>query len=235
MEGFDMLYPIDERLPLEMYQAQQNKALERSRGYLGMSGIGNLCLRAIWYSYRGYTETDVNPWKPDDMEGRKFMIFEMGNRVEDMLVDQIKMAGYTLTGLQDSYEAFNGRFKGHCDGVLTDLDGTRYLLEIKSANNRRFNLFKDKGVEETAPGYWAQIHLYMKYSGINMGLFLILNKDNQELHGELVEYDPKVANKYLDVAELILKSEDPPAGIGKDEKCKDCTFCGYRSWCFGSS
>lgn len=221
---------IQERLKEEIYQAQLND--RQSRGYMGMSGIGEPCARKVWYRFRNYEERGGNPFKQDDHEGRKYLIFEMGNKVEDIVVEAIEKAGYKVAEAQQAYQDHNGYFKGHCDGVLLDdLERKKYMLEIKSANKSRFDKFQSMGVEKMSPTYWAQIHLYMHYSRIKNGLFLIFNKDNSDIYIEPVEYKLSVARKYIDRAEDILNANEPPEKIGKNEKSKECIFCDFKYLC----
>lgn len=225
---------ITERLPEEIYQSLLNEASKNSRGYLGMSGIGSNCLRKVWYRFRNYEERNGNPRAVEDHDGRKYLIFEMGNRVEDMLVDAINKAGYLVTGSQMSFEDFNGLFRGHCDGIFKDTyTGEQYVLEIKSANKNRFEKFEKNGVKKMAPEYWAQLHLYMHYSKIYQGLFMILNKDNSDLYLEKVEYDSKEVAKQKARAIEVLCASEAPERISEKENSKDCYFCGFKYLCFG--
>src|SRR5580698_6946628 len=89
---------------------------EEHRNYIGASSIGKDCKRAIWYSYKGIKGIPIPP--------KLRRTFEIGKRLEDMILDYIELAGFKIIrpakgskGIpcQDEELEF---FKGHMDGLL---------------------------------------------------------------------------------------------------------------------
>ncbi|MBR5346984.1 MAG: YqaJ viral recombinase family protein, partial [Deltaproteobacteria bacterium] len=50
---------------------------------------------------------------------------------------------------------------------VTSLD---HVLEIKSANSRRFKAFRESGVRAISREYYCQVQCYMGYSGLERAL-----------------------------------------------------------------
>ncbi len=82
----------------------------KPRYYLGMSGIGRPCKRALWYGFRGFT--------PKPFEGRVKGLFELGYHIEHIQSYWMERAGYSITNKQASYQDHEGYFKGHPDGII---------------------------------------------------------------------------------------------------------------------
>lgn len=45
------------------------------------------------------------------------MVFELGKRIEGILIEYLRGSGYRIEDTQGAFEDFNGLFRGHCDGV----------------------------------------------------------------------------------------------------------------------
>jgi len=203
-----------------------NKTQE-PRLYMGASMMGHECSRYVWLNYRGFKGESSNPYKSDDHPGRVFAIFQQGHDIEEMIIR-------ALGGLVEDEQVpvTLPPIRGHADGVLR-IDGKRELLEIKSANKRRFKLFKDKGVEEVEPKYFVQMQVYMHLLLLHQGRFLVMCKDDSEIHVETVPYNRAKATQAIERARAL-------ANCGEPEKIDEtgshplCTFCEYRRYCHAS-
>ena len=204
-----------------MYEAASQYRKEAPRAYLGMSSIGRECSRSIWYSFRGFT--------PLEVEGRAIMIFRLGDRVEDEVVDWLTRAGYTVSDRQRSFSALGGLFNGHWDGQIEGLTKKPHVLEIKSANAKRFKAYQISGIRKISPEYYAQVQCYMGYSGLDRALFVVMCKDTCEIYTERI---PFVEGDFKDIerkASEILTSNRPP---DKTETAL-CEWCSYKFLCNG--
>lgn len=230
---------MEQRLIDEFYQSLVNNSKNDKRKYLGMSLIGDDCLRKIWYSFRAYDQnSSTKAWNPNDPEGRKFAIFKMGDKVEELVIDTLRSAGYEIQGQQDSFQDMDSSagflFRGHCDGILIDdLGQKKFILEIKSANKNRFEKFQKTGVKKNSPTYFAQVQLYMHYSRISESIFVILNKDDCSLYTERIHYQSIEALELIQKAKKILTANEPPKRITEKESVH-CTFCDFKYTCFGA-
>lgn len=146
---------------------------------------------------------------------------------------RIKITKFNLSG-EDIFNTF-----GSCDGILHRKEGKinkRYVLDIKTSNTRNFLYAKENGPKEN---YIVQLNIYMYALGIEQGLILYINKDNNDL----LEFEIKL-DKFL--VETILeeltgelnwygrKSELPPIHF-KCKKDTSSTFkqCKFNSFCIG--
>lgn len=202
----------------EMYEAAA-KSREEPRTYLGMSGIGEICPRKIWYGFRGYT--------PLPIEGRANMIFDMGNRVEEAVIMWLRKAGYNIEGQQADFEAHNGFFRGHCDGMIDGITSRRHILEIKSANDKKFTLFRKNGIRAISETYYAQVQCYMGYSGLERALWVVMNKNTCELYTERAYFNKADFEAYHQKALDIITAQEMPEAV-ENEFCK---WCDFRLWC----
>lgn len=199
-----------------IYEACSARAgREPRRGYLGMSQIGGECELKIWL--------DVNEGSPAPLDGRLARIFDNGNAVEERVVADLLEAGYPIDGRQMAFEDFGGRFKGHCDGVIHGITKEPHILEIKSANDSSFKNFKAHGLA-SKPAYAGQVQCYMGYSGLKRTLFVVENKNSQELYMERVAFHRPAFDALREKAWRILDSPLPPL----PRKNSGCWWCDYR-------
>ncbi len=208
----------------DMYEAASRFRKDAGvRSYLGMSGIGGQCSRKIWYGFRGYT--------PTALEGRAQMIFSLGDRVEEEVIKWLRAAGFTVTGMQDAFEALNGLFRGHCDGIIEGPKVSRRILEVKSASASRFKAFQEGGVQAVSPEYYAQVQCYMGYSGLPKAQFVIMNKNDCSLYTERIHFSKMdFAAIEAKAAEIIGLNCEPPKAF--DEDSIECRRCDYRMHCW---
>lgn len=202
----------------EMYEAAC-RSRGRPRAYLGMSSIGNPCELAVWYGFRGYT--------PKPAEGRAMMIFDLGSRVEDAVIHWLELAGYRIEGRQDTFSDFGGFFCGHCDGIIHGVTQRPHILEIKSANDKKFEAFKRSGVGEVYPEYAAQIQCYMGYAGLERALWVIMNKNTCEIYTERAYFNPDEFARLKAKAERIITAQDKQSLVIDTTRCRWCSFAGF--------
>lgn len=211
---------FEDRVVLEVYEAcARRAAAEPRRDYLGMSRIGQRCERALWLDVSGAERMPV--------EGRIARVFNNGHVREDCIVADLEAAGYKIDGKQDEFSDFDGRFRGHRDGVIHGVTQRPHLLEIKTANADQFKAFKRQGVKHR-PEYEAQMQCYMGYSELERGYFVVENKNNQELYTERVYFNPQAFKELQAKAGRILAATEPPEKIGDDTECR---FCDFRHSC----
>ena len=202
------------------------------RPHLGGSQIGNPCSRALWYMFR---------WcDSPSFDGRHVRLFETGDLEEDRFVKELRAIGARVwdrdpeTGKQIRFTACDGHFALSLDGVvehIPDAPGKPHVLELKTANEKSFNETKRNGVEKAKPIYFAQVQVGMALSGIHNCLFLMKNKNNDDIYGERIKYDPAMGLQLVAKAEQIIFSDKPPAKLNNDPSFYLCRFCDYRHVC----
>jgi len=201
---------------------------EPLRTYLGMSEIGDECVRRLWLKYhKGFVET---------FEGRLYRLFDTGHIIEQRIVKDLRAAGLKVNRSKkaNSFSDFDGKFQGHSDGIIKGLkeSGKVHILEAKSCSDKKFKAFKEKGIE-TEPKYAAQAQLYAGYAGLDRIFFVLENKDTSERIQERVKFDKGRFDMLREKARLIIEAEVPPSGISDRPDWWACKFCALNNeqWC----
>jgi hypothetical protein len=203
------------------------------RGHLGASQIGKKCIRQIWYSFR---------WaKTGKHKARTLRIWQRGHDEEPRLIALLRGIGAVVedcdpsTGEQFRIIDHDGHFGGSCDGKVRNL--ARFglegegLLEMKTMGDKYFKQLVEKGLALSNVGYYAQMQVYMHYLGLRWGLFVAVNKNDDELHFVVVPYKREVAERYRDIAAQVIEAHKPPPRISEDSSWWVCKFCDYREIC----
>jgi len=223
---------------IESYWKQRGDA-EPTRGYLGGSSIGKECSRELWYSFRFAS-------KPI-FDGRLFRLFNRGHREEDTFVQELRGIGcevheFDAAGNQFEVIDCDGHFKGHTDGAalgIPEAPNTWHLLEMKTASNSQFNNIKKEGCEAAKPEHFAQQQVYMRGTGLTRSLYMVVNKDNDELYTERLRYDSKRAQAYIDKASYIINATTPPEKAdtieNMDKRMSPCKYCDAKALCHGTT
>jgi len=124
----------------------------------------------------------------------------------------------------------------HFEGRMAELTGrvipphTPFLTEFKTHNTKSFALLAS-GVRVAKPEHYVQMQTYMSAKGLRFGLYFAVNKDNDELHLEVVELDPEVGQASLVRADRIINADRVPDRIGKHPSWHDCKFCEFAQIC----
>tara|TARA_R100000781_G_C4079876_1_gene127331 strand:+ start:899 stop:1699 length:801 start_codon:yes stop_codon:yes gene_type:complete len=213
---------------------------EPRRRYLGASSLGEPCKRKLQYRYM-QTEKDEGK----DFNGKTLRIFQVGHNFEELGVAWLVQANFNVLthdkqGRQFGFDTADGEVQGHVDGIITDGPVAweyPFLWECKSANDKKFNEFKSKGVEVTNFVYYAQVVIYQAYMGLtsNPALFTVINKNTQEIYFEKVPFNAKVAQRVSDSAVNILKAvennELMPRAAAKSDNFI-CRWCEFKNKCW---
>jgi len=202
---------------------------DEPRRYIGASGIGKMCARAIWYGFVGAEQQPI----PAGLRAS----FDIGKRLEGLLLDYMEQAGLNVVRptegndhlfYQDSEIPL---FQGHADGILIVPGGEQAIIEIKTAKSSSFSQFKSRGLRKWNETYFAQIQSYMGMSGYKRGVLVAINKDSSEIHHEWVEYDDVYYHELRCKAAVISVCEEPPEKINRSPLFVVCNMCPYKRIC----
>jgi len=200
----------------------------RARTRLGMSEIGHECNRYLWYKHNGYQDK-----KPD---ARILRLFELGNVIENHLIEDLKKCGFTVENRQTviRIEQAGHKIEGHSDGVIT---GPKpffkpHLLEIKTAGEKAFKDLKKKGYQDWNPKYKAQIHVYMIGFGISRCLVVVYNKNTSEIYSERIRLDSDYAASILKNVFWVMRLKNPPPRICPRADWWKAKWCDFGKECF---
>jgi len=176
-------------------------------------------------------------------------LFMRGHREEPVLIADLVKVGANVydrdpkTGKQFRYSSFGGHFSGGMDGVANNVPHIEgwTMLEFKTLNKDKFKKYTKhaalnggKAVEAMAPKYYAQMQVYMKWSGLKQCLFIAVNKNCDERFAEVVPYDEVAASYCFELAERIIDSSEPLAKFSDDPFNYVCNYCGAQDICQGS-
>jgi hypothetical protein len=227
MMKLDMTAPIVKAI----YERYEDNRRTAHRPHLGGSQIGNSCSRALWYQFRwAYAEQH---------EGRILRLFETGEREELRVIQNLRAAGCTVwdrdpgTGQQFRYTAVGGHFALSLDGVVEGLPESSqpHTLEVKTMSEKYFKVLCNLGVTVAKPVYYAQCQIGMHLSGLDRCLFIVVNKNTDEIYAERLKVDHAFAEELIEKAGKIIFAERPPLGISNDPAWFECKFCPYHSIC----
>jgi hypothetical protein len=205
------------------------------RSHLGASLIGRKCGRELWYSFRWATKRRF--------EGRLLRLFNRGHMEEPRFIAMLQSMGcrvwqHDQQGKQFRANGHRGHFGGSADGVIMgipEMPTVAILGEFKTHNDQSFRNVEQAGVLTGKWEHFVQMQIYMGALALPWGLYCAVNKDSDELHIELVQYDPAVDARFNDRASKIIDSYQAPIRISKTPTWYECKFCDHRDVCHGGA
>ena len=193
------------------------------REHLGISVIGELCSRKLFYLFR---------WcKKEDFSGRMLRLFNVGHNAEDRFIDYLKGIGFEILERQFTISTLDGHYGGSCDGIARK-DNETFLLEFKtSGTGAAFNNVENQSLLEAKPKYWAQICGYGYHLQIKYALFLIENKNDSSIIIKIEEIDWNYGKQLENKAKDIIYSEYEPVKISNQPSHFECKYCNFKEIC----
>lgn len=162
--------------------------------------------------------------------------------VEDVSLDQHMVAlalrmnqGPKQWGFFDH----GGHYAGSGDGDVVGLgkwfpqiaSKGRGLLECKTHNDKSFRELVGKGVQQAKPEHYIQMQQYMHYRKLHWCFYMAVNKNDDDIYVEVVEYRPEVGAAYSDRAGSIIEAQKAPQRITEDPSSFLCRFCDFKRIC----
>jgi len=206
---------------------------------VGSSQIGKPCSREIWYAFRWATTEELGSAKRP--AGQVIRLFNRGHREEPEIIKYLEAVGCKFKKAEDADKQH--AFTGCEDHAVTKLDGVGYLpekfgvseevlFEFKTANDNSFRKMKRNGVLVEQPKYWAQVCFSGVLSGLKYVVFVIVSKNDDDLHLEFHKLDEDYGQVLVDKAMHIITAEVPPLRISESSTNFACKFCSYSDICF---
>jgi hypothetical protein len=214
------------------YEDQRKR--QGPRLYLGGSELGEECRRMLWYRFRHVRKTTF--------PGRVLRLFETGSKEENRIIHNLRAIGCTVhsvdpsTGRQWEYKACDDHLQTHLDGVVLGLlesPKTWHLLEIKTCNQKYYDHMVKHGCIDSKLVHWVQMQIMMGLAGLKRAMYIVQNKNTDELYTERIQFDKTAYEALLLKAKAIIFAESPPERIGKDPSFFKCRFCNMSDFCFG--
>jgi hypothetical protein len=215
-----------------MGDAYAGKSDNPFRKHLGASIIGKSCERQIWYSFRWY--------KRGAFSGRMLRLFNRGHLEEARVIASLLSIGVQIFQQDENGKQFRitdagGHFGGSGDGVAIGIPdipiGAPCLLEMKTHSSKYFGPLVKNGVRVEKPEHYVQMQMYLGKMGIRYALYAAVNKDTDEYHLEVIEFDSITYEMYLNKAVALVFMRDPPRKINNSPAWFECKFCDYARIC----
>ena len=230
---------IEDRTLKAVDAALEAEQESRPRNYLGASAIGDVCDRKLWLNFR---------WvKRGFIEAAGLRRINDGHRGELVLADMLrKVVGLDLStekepGVQHSFEAIGGHFRGNCDGLLTGLiqdPDTLYVWECKVINDIKYKKLvslKMKSEKDALKNwdyvYYAQAQIYMHFFNAPKHYLTAASAGVRDITSVVTEYDQAEAEKFIEKAKRIIFAPRPAGKISSDPAWHECKYCSFHSMC----
>lgn len=199
------------------------------RDYIGASSIGAECMRAVWYDYTGAPKQELS--------ARTRRILDTGHILEDYVITLLERTGMIIerASPDNNFHEYAAReqpyFKGHFDGIIRAPSSLVGILEIKTANDARYNQFVKLGLKKWSPQYYAQVQAMMGMSGFNKTYEVVINKDKSFIADELITYSQIEYANLCKRAEYLQKLTVPPPRVNESPLWHQCKMCKFREIC----
>lgn len=202
------------------------------RSHMGASLIGDKCGRKVWYGFR---------WaKEPRFPAQTLRLFNRGHLEEGRFIALLLMIGCKVmqqdaNGKQFRISHAGGHFGGSGDGVAFGIPDVPYdqpcLLEFKTHNDNSFKKLKTEGVESAKPEHFVQMQVYMRKMGIQYALYMAVNKNNDEIHGEIILANAEEADLFLERGTQLVDMQTPPKKLNESPGWFNCKWCDYKGVC----
>lgn len=224
------------------------------RTHLGASLIGRECARDLWYTFHWATHPDAIPQYHDgtchgppynecpgcvERTGKMQRLFNRGHLEEARFVSLLQMIGcrvwqHDSAGKQFRVSYHDGHFGGSLDSVIEgcpDEPTLPILGEYKTHKADSFKKLLKEGVRSSKLTHFIQMQIYMSGYQLQKGLYLAVNKDTDELYGEIVLFDREQFEKHFHRADQLIKIAYPPKKVNESPGWLTCKFCDHRINC----
>lgn len=212
----------------------EEKFSSKHREHLGVSVIGEKCSRKLWYMFRWVKLVRFPP--------RMKRLFNRGHLEEDKFYDLLTWMGFYVREIDDEanreykFSGVSGHYGGTGDNVMLlpwiRDENFRILVEYKTHNKKSFEALKKDGLIKSKPKHHIQMCGYAKAFKIKYGLYCAINKDDDDIHFELLELDWNVATLMEKKAADIISSQIAPPRIAENPAFYDCKYCPMQGICW---
>jgi hypothetical protein len=221
--------------PKLIFAAYEKNAEEPHRMHLGASLIGRECRRALWYTFRWAHHKNHT--------GQLLRLFGSGHLQEARVIADLRAAGVELTdqdagGKQWRIGSFTEMHGGHFDGSMDavglgfpEAPKTWHVVDVKGMNEKNFAKIVKDGLEKAKPEYFGQAQVYMRATKLERAIYIIVNKNTDEIHVERIRLDIKKADALVTKAGEIIRAPEPPPRVSEKPDWFQCRMCDHAPIC----
>jgi hypothetical protein len=209
------------------------------RKHLGASILGHECPRYPWYVFRWVLDVKHS--------GRMLRLFQRGHLEEKRFTEYLRGIGATVQEFDPNAEGGKAEkqfrvkgYKGHAGGGLDTqiILPERYgeclgmIAEYKtSGTGSSFTSLGKKGVQLTKPVHYDQMCIYGAAYGYKYALYLATNKNDDDLHVEIVPINYKRAQELSDKSADIIDAQIAPMRVAESPAYQACKMCDFARIC----
>ena len=193
-------------------------------------------VKAINYFYASwagfcpkYIQENMNGLLPDTMTNQSRRIMDNGNYMHFRYAAYFKSIGKLIEEEPPFKKDFGDGviISGRGDLIVLDDKDEKFLIELKSINNRNFKeVFNAPKLE-----HLCQWNLCSNALGINKGAVFYENKDDQTYRFHVLEYEESVYNKIFNDFKLIKECNDKGLLVDRPEVCINPKYCPLKNIC----
>lgn len=208
---------------------------EGYRDHLGASVIGQSCLRRLVYSFRHM--------HAEQFDGRMLRLFNRGHKEEARFVEWLRGIGSQVwevdeNGKQFRFSAVDGHYGGSLDGVtiLPLKYGLPFpfLLEMKTHSLNSFNKLVKNGMKHSKPEHWQQMCSYGEDRNFHYGIYIAINKNDDDLYVDVVELDHAAGIANRNKAGNVVGAKRLPPKVAASPAFDTCKYCPMAGVCHNS-
>ena len=133
-----------------------------------------------------------------------------------------------------------GHFAGSLDSVI-ELpkryqieQHVLFLGEYKTQGTQKFPKLIEKGCQLDKYTHWCQQCVYGYKLGLQYGVYIVVNKNDDDLYIEVMKLDWFLGQELEQKAERIIFSQVPPAKISLSSDYYECRFCDMKDVCWNN-
>lgn len=219
------------------------KYSEGSRSHLGASQIGKSCSRALWYNFRWvyfkvYTGQQYRLFQRGHFEEPRFTEYLEGIGCEVKCFDDNNLEEKDKGKRQIRIYGCKGHFAGSLDATVKLPERYQiqqevvFLGEFKTQGTQKFAKLVEDGCQLNKYIHYCQMCVYGYKLGLKYGIYLVVDKNTDYLHIEVIELDWFLGKELEDKAERIIFSQVPPNKIAASADYYECKFCDYKEVCW---
>lgn len=241
LDGGVRFRALQEKWFPQIKDAYSQKQETGRRSHYGLSGAGDPCDRALWLRWRWMNEPEFQKPPKTDQEmldsARMKRLVNRGHLEEARFMAMLEMIGVHVEepqGGQERVAAFHGHVGSALDAVMWNtpcIPNEWQLGEFKTMNDKNFKELKFKRVREKKPEHYAQMQLCMLLRGIHKTLYMVVNKNDDELYTEVVHFNEVFAQNALTRISRIIFAPSAPPKIHGDPSWYQCKFCDCHAIC----
>lgn len=203
------------------------------RPHLGASLLGDKCERKLWYGFHWAKEITH--------EGRKLQLFNRGHLEEPRFLALLEMIGCEVWATDENggqWKAGEGYVQGSLDAVIRGIPecpDTPLLAEFKTHSDKSFTKLVKEGVTQAKWEHYCQMQFYMGKKNLTGALYLAVNKNDDSLYAEIIDFNDSIHQGLLRKAKDIINAETPPPRYSDNSAAFVCKYCEYRDICFNDA